>query len=317
MPEKFQNSNECLVDVVVPLFNKEDSIERCLNSIFSQSIPPRNIIVVNDGSTDSSLSIARRLVESTSYPLLIVDQDNGGVSVARNNGIKTSGNEYICFLDADDEWHPQFIEKILALITDYPDADLYCMGHVVAEAGKSVYLPRHGLPEGFRGLVDDFFGSSSKGSVANSSKICVRREAMEKIGGFPSGVTIGEDLLVWMLLALNGKVACDTFPAVTVHREFDLNRQSRNGLAPYPLIYFGAKEYKHLITPSLKRYLLSIGIRHVIGSISENDRSGAIVRAKAIFAISPLYSVLAFALLVLPSRSMLYIREVFRGKVKS
>ena len=104
--------------VIIPLYNKAYSIERCIGSVISQTYQNFEIIVVNDGSTDDS---AKKVINSysneiTSGKIRIIYQPNKGVSVARNNGVEASNCEYICFLDADDEWKPHFLELMKNLI---------------------------------------------------------------------------------------------------------------------------------------------------------------------------------------------------------
>ena len=95
-----------MYDVVIPLYNKVSSIERCLRSIAAQTVPVNRVILVNDGSTDGSVSVVERLRGSIDLDLRLINQPNQGVSVARNRGIAESTTDIVCLLDADDAWHP-------------------------------------------------------------------------------------------------------------------------------------------------------------------------------------------------------------------
>ena len=95
--------------VVIPLYNKEHYIAGTLRSVLTQTFPDYEVIVVDDGSTDHSLQACKTV---QSDKIRIVQQANQGVSAARNKGIELAAGEYICFLDADDTWHPDYLQNI-------------------------------------------------------------------------------------------------------------------------------------------------------------------------------------------------------------
>ena len=95
--------------VVIPLYNKEHYIASTLRSVLAQTYPDYEVIVVDDGSTDHSLQACKTV---QSDKIRIVQQANQGVSAARNKGIELAAGEYICFLDADDTWHPDYLQNI-------------------------------------------------------------------------------------------------------------------------------------------------------------------------------------------------------------
>jgi len=109
------------ISVIIPLFNKKDTIIKALESIFNQTVQPLEIIVVNDGSTDGSVE----LVEQVKHPLTrLINQKNAGVSIARNRGINEAKGDWIAFLDADDFWDNDFLETINKLSNKYPSASV-------------------------------------------------------------------------------------------------------------------------------------------------------------------------------------------------
>lgn len=251
--------------IVVPLYNKEYSIEKCLKSVFAQTYKDYELIIVNDGATDNSEIIVKKMVHER-HNVKYIYQQNKGVSAARNKGVKSSKYDLICFLDADDQWKPNFLETLAALIKDFPNADLYSLAHMVKKGNTEPFRPKHGLPDGYRGYIEDFFKTSSKGSVLNSSKTCVRKKPFLSIGGFPEGVTAGEDLYVWIKMALNGTVACDISYLSIVNQVEDSSRDARKNSIPYPIIFFSQNK---TITrsKSLNKYLFLIFIKHFIYSL--------------------------------------------------
>ncbi len=102
------------ISIILPLYNGEEFIENTLLSIGQQSFHDAELIIVNDGSTDSSCEIIHRIISTSSYPVLknlkIINKENGGVASARNAGIKEAKGEWIAFIDQDDLWLPQKLE---------------------------------------------------------------------------------------------------------------------------------------------------------------------------------------------------------------
>lgn len=267
--------------VVIPLFNKEYSILRCIDSILAQNLPADEIVIVDDGSTDLSSAIVKK-----SYTDLIskgyikyIEQPNQGVSVARNNGVLASNSEYVCFIDADDEWAPNFINEMNYLINNYPDAVLYSVAYFKKYGSMKAIKSKRGLPNGYIGYVDDFFKSSSIGNVVCASTACVAKSEFLKVGGFPKDVVRGEDLFVWIQLALNGKVACSEKFLCTVHIQKDSSRMSRTNSIPYPIEYYSKNT--HLLTNNyLKKYLFLIFYKHFLQSIIDLNFKEAYLRLK-------------------------------------
>lgn len=120
--------------VIMPLYNKGPYVEKALRSILSQTFPDFELIIVNDGSQDVSLAIANRVLEGTGA--IVIDQENAGVSTARNNGVATSHGDYLCFLDADDWWEPTFLERMNWFIEKYPEAKLFATNYFYIKNGR-------------------------------------------------------------------------------------------------------------------------------------------------------------------------------------
>lgn len=102
-----------VISVIIPVYNAEESIEKCLDSIKKQTWKGEfEIIVINDGSTDRSGEILENYrKKNPEMPIQLINQENGGVSKARNTGLKIAKGDYIALLDSDDEWLPEKTEK--------------------------------------------------------------------------------------------------------------------------------------------------------------------------------------------------------------
>ena len=116
--------NQKLISIVVPVYNVEEYLSRCLDSIINQTYKNIEIICVNDGSTDNSLKILTTYSE-LDYRIKIISQENQGLSEARNIGIKNSSGEYIGFIDSDDSIDEKYFEVLYNNLIIH-DADISC-----------------------------------------------------------------------------------------------------------------------------------------------------------------------------------------------
>lgn len=189
-----------MFSVVIPLFNKEKSVRNTILSVLNQTVADFELLVINDGSTDKSREIVAGIQDSR---IRIMDKPNGGVSNTRNEGIKFSRNAYVAFLDADDLWEPDFLETIRQLIADYPEAECYATGFACKYDAETLNV--FGAKK--RGIIPDFFKQMYTGPVMNSSSVCLKKSAFEKVGYFNSGIRRGEDYDMWARIARSVSIA--------------------------------------------------------------------------------------------------------------
>lgn len=200
-----------LISVVIPLYNKANTVKRALDSVLKQSVLPLEIIVVNDGSSDGSELVVQRLDYSF---IRLIHQKNSGVSAARNKGIEVAKGDWIAFLDADDYWDGSFLQKMLTLHEDFPTAKvLACNYKYQNHRGEFsiTKLKKLGWGNKKRGILENYFEVAAMSDPPIwSSAILVKKGLLDDIYGFPVGVTLGEDLLTWAKLAINSKIAYTT-----------------------------------------------------------------------------------------------------------
>lgn len=113
-----EGSDMITVSTVIPAYNREKTIGRCIKSVLEQSVKPIEIIVVDDGSNDRTAEIVNEYAASSTIPIILVRQKNKGAQAARNRGIECAKGEYIAFLDSDDEWLPNKIEIQAGFLKD-------------------------------------------------------------------------------------------------------------------------------------------------------------------------------------------------------
>lgn len=203
--------------VIIPLFNKESSLEGCLRSVLNQTFEDFEIIVVNDGSTDGSNQVLCLFSESNK--IKVIQQSNRGVSGARNTGISHSEGKYIAFLDADDLWEQNHLVELFRLIEEFPSCGLYSTGHMVKRANATI-LPDYDIYNNFFGKIEDIFDAFSRSlSCVNSSTACVSKANLSLIGGFPESAHSGEDVYVWLQAGLLGGLGFSSLRTSTYVQE--------------------------------------------------------------------------------------------------
>jgi len=117
--------NTPLVSFIIPVYNAENSILACLNSVIDQDFSNYEIIIINDGSKDDSNQLIRRFIEShKSHTITYFIQENKGASAARNSGIKKAKGEFIAFIDSDDTWHPTKLQRQVDILQHNSSIDL-------------------------------------------------------------------------------------------------------------------------------------------------------------------------------------------------
>ena len=211
--------------VIIPLFNKALYVRKAINSVLTQSFQDFELIVVNDGSTDDSAAIAKQCLTGHSNATLL-QQENAGVSAARNSGAAIAKAPYLCFLDADDWWEPTFLEEMDKLIDDFPDAGIYGANYtIINETKHKTRIAPIGLPDGFtRGYINYCQAYARLlGMPLTSSSACIPKNVFTEMGGFPYGITLGEDFILWIHIALKYKMAFVNKPLSNYNQDIPIN----------------------------------------------------------------------------------------------
>lgn len=196
--------------VIIPLYNKGPYIEKALRSVFAQTYTDYEIIVVDDGSKDDSATIAERVLTESAAPYQLIRQENAGVSMARNNGVARSHGDYLCFLDADDWWDPAFLEEMSKLIVEFPDAGIYGTSYtIVNETKHKTRVAPIGVEPGFEKDYINYCQVYAKtlAMPLTSISVAIPRATFDEMEGFPQGIKLGEDFLLWIRIALKHKVS--------------------------------------------------------------------------------------------------------------
>ena len=217
--------------VIIPLYNKAPYVEKALESVCRQTYSDYELIVINDDSTDDSCMIAEKYLQGMDgINYRLITQENAGVSTARNNGVAASKGEYVAFLDADDWWEPTFLEKMAQLIEDYPEAGLYASNYMYYKPGKT-HVAVSNIETGYFNYPKSYYEGGAMPIWTGATMI--PRRVMDEMGGFPLGIKLGEDFLLWAKIAMQYKVAFLNEPLAWYNNDVPTTlRATRNLHAP-------------------------------------------------------------------------------------
>ena len=211
------------VSVIVPLFNKAPYLTRALNSIWAQDFDDFEVIVVDDGSSDDGLSVAQSHKDKR---LRVISQANAGPGAARNRGLAEAKGSFVAFLDADDEWMPDFLSAGMRHFAKAgSEIASVTAGYVEMPSGASseALWRSRGLSTGpvrLNPSTDPSFAVSLVAFMTPCTTIA-RTHAIRNVGGFydRNGCRYGEDAHLWLKLILNRQVMVDLEPRARIHRE--------------------------------------------------------------------------------------------------
>jgi len=204
--------------VIIPTWNRANLLKRAIQSTLNQSLPPLEILVCDDGSTDNTCEIVKSL--NNPKVRLIIGQHSGLPAIVRNRGIKESRGEWLAFLDSDDWWEKDKLKKQLKLIKR-TQIKAVCSNACVINShiGKKerLYFPK--------AEVNNVFGFNEL--LTNNFIICssffVEKRLVEECGGFPEEPTLKaiEDYALWLRLSTKTKVAYSDKPLVNYFNDYE------------------------------------------------------------------------------------------------
>ncbi|MBR4564349.1 MAG: glycosyltransferase family 2 protein [Paludibacteraceae bacterium] len=189
-----------IVSVIMPLFNKAPYVKKAVESVLAQTFKDWELIVVDDGSTDDGAQIVMDLADERCH---IYSQGNMGVGAARNSGVRLAKGELLAFLDADDWWDERFLEKMVAFADSYPEASLWASNYWYVKRGKTRVAVKQ--ESGYFDYPESYLRNEAM--PVWTGAVLLRKEAFDEAGGFPVGIKIGEDFLLWSRISLEHQFA--------------------------------------------------------------------------------------------------------------
>ena len=209
---------QSLISCVIPVFNGEKYLQETLDSVLAQTYRQLEIIVVDDGSTDTTPEI----VQNSSGSITYVRQDNQGVAAAKNTGLRFSRGEFIAILDADDLWHEEKLERQMIKMRQHPEIDL-CFTRF-----QNFWMSE---------LADEEqrYKDSSLNQPSSAWSICTllaHRSCFQRFGNFYDGTRYLEDM-TWCLRASRQGAVIEVLPDILMYRRFNIDSLTRRGRSQY------------------------------------------------------------------------------------
>jgi glycosyltransferase involved in cell wall biosynthesis len=184
------------IAVIIPTYNAEKWIGRAIAGVLNQSFKPSEIIVVDDGSIDRTSAIVKRMCSRVRY----IYQDNSGPAVARNHGIEESSGEWVAFLDADDEWFPNWVRTHQRVLNISPESMWSCCNFEYAGDGsqRNIMANESVSCEG----AIRYFDAVLRGIRFQTSGFLIHRSVFDEVGMFKSEMRSGQDMDLWSRIAM-------------------------------------------------------------------------------------------------------------------
>jgi glycosyltransferase involved in cell wall biosynthesis len=198
------------VSVIIPTYNRVELLKKTVESVRRQTYVDYEIIVVNDGSTDGTAEWLQQQID-----IIGVSQINAGIAASRNKGVSVGRGHWMAFLDHDDLWAEDKLQIQTDFIRSNPEVAMVAAKHV--RIGS-----RLGKPESIRWIKGDLFSKVYSESFIHTSSVMIRRDALEKIGGFPTKYKFADEFDVWLKISRNFPIAFVNKPLVFI-RFYDSN----------------------------------------------------------------------------------------------
>lgn len=254
-----------MFSIIIPLYNKEKYIEQTIKSILTQTFTLYEIIVINDGSTDSSSDIVKRIKDPR---IKLYSKKNEGVSKARNYGIQKSQFDYIAFCDADDKWHPHFLETLYQSILKYKDDVFFSTARFEVNNNGITTITTLENTNKKDTIISDICPLIKK---IITSSICVKKNIFQEVGGFREGVKRGEDLDLWVRINSKYRLVYINNPLIYYRKESENSSTNTKLEDGFP--YWEWYEYKYDPIRSLHILTNKILLSYLILSIKKRKIS--------------------------------------------
>ncbi len=279
--------------VIIPLYNKEKFIESTIKCVLAQRFTDFELIIVNDGSTDSSEKIAGSFTDSR---IRYFQKANEGASAARNFGISQAASEYVAFIDADDYWYPEFLSTMYESILAFPNEKVFAAAIEIETEGH-VLPARYSIKSSEKSVVAAFFEASLLETIICTSAVVIHKDVLENVGQFDTAIKSGEDIDLWIRIGLKYNIVFSSqILARYVYDAAGLSKKVKEDSQKLQFSKYAALEETH---PALKKYLdlnrYSLGIKAKLNNDSALfgkyfdliDRRKLPIKKKILIRLSP------------------------------
>ncbi|MCR8666459.1 glycosyltransferase family 2 protein [Aestuariibaculum sp. M13] len=264
--------------IVIPLFNKENYIKDTLNSAINQSFNDFEVIIINDGSTDFSLSRAKEIRDKR---IRVITQENKGLCASRNLGIELAKGKYIALLDADDLWTEDYLETIHNLISNYQNYKVFATNvkllfpNTNASLTKKTFLTRQ------QKIITNYFKLGR--NIMGPSSLVINKTVFKKVGYFDEKINYGEEddfyIRCFNTFDLVYYDEIKSYYRTCIKNQLTAPNKNFNRKIPNYETYL--KKYNH---PDLKKFLDFVYFRIVVLYKMERNEEKVLFYKKKIFS---------------------------------
>jgi glycosyltransferase involved in cell wall biosynthesis len=235
--------------VIIPVYNKENFIENTLKSVLNQTFSDFEVILINDGSTDSS---EQKVLQFKDSRIKYYSNENAGVSSARNYGIEKALSDYITFIDADDYWYPTFLEEMFKNINNFSEYKIFTAA-IEIESSRKVFPAAYSIKKTGDCEIVNYFEASYKETVICTSCAVFHKSVFEKIGTFDLSIKSGQDTDLWIRIGIVYPVLFSW--KILTRYVYDSNSLSKNNRYINKKLDFSKFIALEKTNPSLKKFL--------------------------------------------------------------
>ena len=243
------------ISVVIPTYNRKELLKRSIDSVINQTIKPSEIIIVDDGSNDGTEAMVKKKYDS----LKLIKQKNKGASAARNFGIKVSSGEWICFLDSDDEWKNDKLEKQITAVANNSDYKFFHSNEIWIKNGKRINQKKKHKKYG-----GDIFKKCLDMCRISPSSVLIDKSIFEEIGFFNENLVVCEDYELWLRI-------CDKYEVFFIDEPLIFKYGGHQGQLSYSINSIEChriKALEYLLSTSLSKENRDYTIQMLISKIS-------------------------------------------------
>ena len=242
-------ANDELVSAIIPTRNRREHLEQAISSVYQQTWPNIELIIINDASSDDTTNFLSKLTDSENVTVKIVHNEvSEGGAKTRNAGIEIANGKYIAFLDDDDFWLPEKIKLQIKLLKEHStSSSVTCSFYIQYPSGKCVTKNIYPISEDQELLRANCLGGAS---------MCLTtKNALQSIDCFDSSLCCGQDWDLWIKLNAMGPVLVCNVPLVyyRVHEGIRITGNPNSTYMGLRRIFFN---YKHLMEPSTRKHHL-------------------------------------------------------------
>jgi glycosyltransferase involved in cell wall biosynthesis len=256
------------ISVIIPVYNKEKYIAKTIESVLNQSFTDFELIILDDGSTDKSLSIIKQFTDAR---IKLIEQENIGVSATRNKGVSLSQAELIAFLDADDLWYPKHLVTINDLYLNFTNADFFATAYEVKYNDVLTTKFIHNFDKE-QVLIERYYQYTKGVLLFFTSNFAIKKSVFEQSGGFKD--IHSEDVEFFLRIGIQHKMAYSKLLTMTHLDQSDNSLYATHTTDKKVLLLNNFREQEQTDS-ALKMYLDNIRYAWVVEYLLSDEKEKA------------------------------------------